>query len=257
LALRVQSVSKRFGGLQALKRVDLIVETGSLTALIGPNGAGKTTLLNIINGLEATDTGEIFDDGTPITRLPPHERASRGIARTFQILKGFRQLSVLENVMIGRHVRTRAGVLHGLFALPSSRAEDRESREVARDVLKFLGLEAYAERPLAELPHGLQRLAELARAIASEPRILLTDEPSSGLNPSEVDVLLQALKAIQARGVTIFLVEHNMRLVTGIATKVIVLNFGDKIAEGTPEEIHNNPAVIAAYLGRGFGALRA
>jgi branched-chain amino acid transport system ATP-binding protein len=231
----------------------MVVETGSLTALIGPNGAGKTTLLNIVSGLERADAGQIFDDGTRITGLPPHEIAQKGIARTFQILKGFQQLTVLENVMIGRHVRTKAGFIHCLFSLPSSRSEDRHASDFAIEVLKFLNLEAHADKRLAELPHGLQRMVELSRALASEPRILLTDEPSSGLNPSEVDRLHQALKSIQAQGVTIFLVEHNMRLVMGIAEKVIVLNFGEKIAEGTPEEIGKDPAVVAAYLGRGFG----
>jgi branched-chain amino acid transport system ATP-binding protein len=254
--LAIRGVSKQFGGLQALKNVTMSLESGMLAALIGPNGAGKTTLLNIISGLERADAGEISSDGMRLSGLPPHKIAQKGIARTFQILRGFNQLSVIENVMIGQHVRTRAGILSCLCSHPASRDEDRKAYEFGAQILKSLGLDAYAHRTLSELPQGIRRLIELARAIASEPKILLLDEPSSGLNPAEVDALHEALKLIQAQGVTMLLVEHNMRLVVGIAEKVTVLNFGEKIAEGDPRAIINDQAVITAYLGSRFGTAR-
>jgi len=252
--LQVENISKSFGGLQALQSVNMDVEEGLITALIGPNGAGKTTLLNVINGLLDPDSGSIIMEGEDITDLPPHEVAMRRIARTFQILRGYQQQTVVENLMAGRHVNTRSGILACLCSLPLARAENKATEKAALEALDTFGLTPYADVPLPVLPHGTQRLVEITRALVSNPKLLLLDEPTSGLNPRESDVLLKALKSIKQKGVTTLLIEHNMRLVMDIADHVTVLNFGVKITEGTPDEISKNPAVIEAYLGRKFSA---
>ncbi len=252
--LRLHEVSKSFGGLQALLSVTMEVNTGAITALIGPNGAGKTTLLNVLNGLLKPDSGKVYLEGEAINHLSAHEIARRGISRTFQILKGFQKQTVLENLMVGRHVNTRSGILSCLCALPLARQENQATERAALDSLSLFDLTRYANTPLFILPHGIKRLVEITRALTSEPKLLLLDEPTSGLNPREVEVLLEALKFIQRQGVTILLVEHNMRLVMGVAEWVVVVNFGEKITEGPPAEIRKDPRVIAAYLGRRFGA---
>jgi branched-chain amino acid transport system ATP-binding protein len=252
--LQVEKISKNFGGLQALRSVVMEVKEGSITALIGPNGAGKTTLLNVLNGLLKPDSGRVFLEREEITLLPAHEIAQRGISRTFQILKGYQKQTVLENLMVGRHVNTRSGILSCLCALPLARQENRATAKAAHDSLALFGLTPYANIPLLILPHGIKRLVEITRALMSEPKLLLLDEPTSGLNPREAGVLLEALKAIRQKGVTVLLIEHNMRFVMGIAERIVVLNFGEKITEGSPSEISRNPQVIEAYLGRKFSA---
>jgi len=237
-----------------LQSVNMDVEEGLITALIGPNGAGKTTLLNVINGILKADSGSILMEGEEIVHLPPHDIAGRRIARTFQILRGYEQQTVVESLMVGCHVNTRSGILAGLCSLPLARAENRKAEKAAREALAIFDLTPYADMPLSVLPHGTQRLVEITRALVSEPKLLLLDEPTSGLNPRESDVLLEALKSIKRKGVTTLLIEHNMRLVMGVADRVNVLNFGIKIAEGTPAEISKNPGVIEAYLGRKFSA---
>ena len=250
--LSIEKLSKNFDGLQALSEVSLNVEKGQITALIGPNGAGKTTLFNIVTGIDKLSAGKIFYESERIDRLPPYEIAGKGIARTFQIVKLFKGLSVLENVMLGRHIRTKAGVAHILGRLPSARQEELATQEYAMEMLCFVHMEDRAHEIAGNLPHGQQRLVELARAMASEPSLLLLDEPSGGLNSHEVLMLKKIFNSVQDMGITIFLIEHDMRLVMGISDKVVVLNYGMKISEGHPTKVSKDPEVVKAYLGREF-----
>ena len=252
--LQVEDITKNFGGLQALHSVTLGVKKDSITALIGPNGAGKTTLLNVINGLLKPDRGRISFEGEDITHLPPYAIAKKGISRTFQVLKCFKKLTLLENLMVGRHVNTSSGVFPCLFSFPHARAENKATEKAALDSLDLFNLKSYANLPVSVLPHGTLRLLEITRALVSEPKLLLLDEPTSGLNPREVEVVLESLKTIQQKGITILMIEHNMRMVMGISEWVVVLNFGEKIVEGPPDEIMKNPQVIEAYLGRKYRA---
>ena len=252
--LQVEGISKSFGGLQALQSVTMDAREGMITALIGPNGAGKTTLLNVINGLLRSDEGSVRLAGEEITHLPAHEIAKRRVSRTFQILKGLQQQTVLENLMVGRHVNTRSGIVPCLFSLPRSRAENRATEKSALESLALFNLTSHAHTPLNVLPHGVQRLVEITRALMSEPRLLLLDEPTSGLNPKEVEVLLHTLRSVRERGISILLIEHNMRLVMGVADWVVVLNFGQKLTEGPAQQVTRDPAVVEAYLGRKFRA---
>lgn len=248
--LRVDSVSRSFGGLQALCGVTFDVPPAVVYGVIGPNGAGKTTLFNTITGSCEPDEGRIVFEGEEIQGEKVHRLVGRGIARTFQNVELFGSMSVLENVLVGRHVRTRCGFLGAMARWPGVLREERDSREKAMDLLRFVGLEDLAGQRSADLPFGWQRFLEIARAMAAEPRLLLLDEPASGLNAVETQRLGDLLDRIRARGVTLLLVEHDMSLTMGICDRILVLHQGRRLAEGTPREIQADEAVVSAYLGR-------
>ncbi len=251
--LEVKGVSKDFGGLQALNGVDLTVRKGTITALIGPNGAGKTTLVNIVSGADEASYGDVHFDGKLINPLPPHKRAELGLTRTFQLTKLFAQMSVIENVMVGAHTWARKGNLwRTIFNLQSAQRERREVYDYAMDILKLTNLERLAHERPGKLPHGQQRALELARALATRPRLVLLDEPAAGLNPREDDLLQQTLRSVVESGITVLMVEHHMRLVMNVSDWIQVLDLGFKIAEGTAREIGRNPSVVKAYLGKEY-----
>lgn len=251
MLLTLKGIVKYFGGLKVLDKVDMTVEEGRITALIGPNGAGKTTLFNIIAGVHEINEGSIYLEEKRIDSLPPHKIVKEGISRTFQITKVFPKMTVLENVMVGRHIRATASTLFPtVLNLPRVRREEIRVREYAMETLKLAGIDEHAQELAGNLPHGQQRLLEMARALATEPKLLLLDEPAAGLNFQEGDALKEALAAIIKSGISILLVEHDMRMVMDVSDWVNVLDLGRKIAEGTPRQIGKDPVVIKAYLGR-------
>jgi branched-chain amino acid transport system ATP-binding protein len=247
--LEVEQVSKRFGGVQAVSAVSFSVGESELFSVIGPNGAGKTTLLNIISGLVRPDHGQVKLQGRDMSHQPTWRNAGLGLARTLQTPVVFPDMTVLDNLMLGHVARSRVSFIAALFMLPSVRRWEREARAKAEDLLDLLGLEGDAGRVATELPLGLQRLVEIGRGLATEPRVILLDEPAAGLAAGEVDRLAVVLRASQARGVAVCLVEHNMRLVMEIAERILVLHQGRPLFEGTPSEVQEHPDVIAAYLG--------
>ncbi|MBW1709643.1 MAG: ABC transporter ATP-binding protein [Deltaproteobacteria bacterium] len=247
--LEISSLTKAFGGLVAIFDLDFTVSRGIIKAIIGPNGAGKTTLFNLISGVLSSDTGDIIFNGQPVTKYKPHQLAERGISRTFQTVELFSEMTVLQNVMIGRHIRTRKGVLSVGLKLPASRREERAIFEKARYYLDFVGLEEKADQEAGNLPLGQQKLLEIARALATEPKLLLLDEPAAGLNETETEMAAQLFKVIRDEGITIILVEHDMNLVMNVAEEVLVLDYGRKIADDKPEVVRSDPEVINAYLG--------
>ncbi len=248
--LRVQDVGVRFGGIVALDGVSFDVAQGEIVGLIGPNGAGKTTLFNCLSRLYPWERGDIVFAGEPLRRVPRHRVAALGIGRTFQNLALFRTMSVLENVMVGRHCRTGTGFLRNALRTPSVGTEERETEKEARELIGLLELEAVAHVAVAGLPFGTQKRVELARALAARPKLLLLDEPASGLNHEEVGALGALVRRIRERlRLTVLLVEHHMGLVMSISDRVVALNFGRKIAEGTPNEVRAHPELIRAYLG--------
>jgi branched-chain amino acid transport system ATP-binding protein len=248
--LGVEDLSISFGGLAALSELSFEARDREIFALIGPNGAGKSTVFNVVTGLYRPVSGRIKLGADDLLALAPHEIARRGVARTFQNTEVFRQLSALDNVLIGRHAHLRTGVIRGALGLPSVRREETRARETARALLARLGLESVAATEAGSLPLGAQKRLEIARALAAEPRLLLLDEPAGGLNPTETQTLMAVIRGLRDEsGLTIVLVEHDMELVMGISDRVCVLDHGRKIAEGAPREIVNDAAVVEAYLG--------
>lgn len=256
MILAIEGLEKYFGGLVAVSDIDMAIASGSVHGLIGPNGAGKTTLLNLISGHLSATAGQMLFDGSAITHWNPERRARAGIRRTFQNLKLFREMSVLENVMVGMHGETHCELWHALLRTSRQRSEEGEIVSRARAALESLGLGQVADVAAGTLPYGIQRLVEIARALVAKPRLLLLDEPAAGLNRVESRRLVELIRAIRATGVTIMLVEHHMDVVMPTCDRITVLNYGRRLADGTPAEIRQHPQVIKAYLGGGIKQAR-
>lgn len=253
--VEAKSATIQFGGLRAVDAVDMYIDKGEIVALIGPNGAGKTTFFNLLTGIYTPTEGEITFEGKSVSGVKPHVIAHWGISRTFQNIRLFGSLSALENVMVGRHLRTKSGAFGAIFRTPSFRKEEKQIQQDSEKWLDFCGLLHLANEEASSLPYGDQRRLEIARALATDPQIICLDEPAAGMNPQESAELNGLIRRIRDVGVTVLLIEHDMKVVMEIAERIYVLDFGKLIAQGTPSEIQGNPAVIEAYLGMGAEAM--
>jgi branched-chain amino acid transport system ATP-binding protein len=247
--LEVDDVTIRFGGLTALNGITFDIREGEILGLIGPNGAGKTTCFNVMTGVYQATSGEVRFDGTPLAKMKRHKITQLGIARTFQNIRLFKSMTVLENVMVGADAHSKVSLVDALFRTPRHRRTESASLERAKELLHLVGIRARHDELAANLSYGDQRRLEIARAMATGPKLLCLDEPAAGFNPAEKVKLMELIRKVRDEGYTVLLIEHDMRLVMGVTDRIVVLEFGQKIAEGTPAEIRDNPAVIAAYLG--------